>query len=62
MTPDAPVEDRFVIVDAVGVLEQPKIEPQTLERKRSVPFDKLLQSVAYGARDDDTLVLPSPGV
>lgn len=56
VTSDAPVKDRFIIVDAVGVVEQEKFDPQTLERKRSVPFAKLLEALAlYGARDADTL-------
>ena len=55
VTPDALQKTRFVIVDAVGVVEHPKADTQTLERKRSVPFDKLLEAVALGARDEDTL-------
>ena len=55
VTHDAPGKDRFVIVDAVGVTEQPKFDPQPLERKRSVPFAQLLQAVAAGAYDGDTL-------
>jgi len=54
-TPDAMSKDRFVIVDAVGVVESAKIEGQSLERKRSIPFDKLLEQVAWGARDADTV-------
>ncbi|HXF64941.1 MAG TPA: type I restriction-modification enzyme R subunit C-terminal domain-containing protein, partial [Caldilineaceae bacterium] len=52
---DARRKDRFVIVDAVGVTENPKFDTQTLERKRTVPLDKLLQSVALNAYDADTL-------
>ncbi len=55
VTPDAVVKTHFVIVDAVGVVEQAKVDTQTLERKRSVPFDKLLTAVALGARDEDSL-------
>src|SRR5439155_14450763 len=44
-----------VIVDAVGLVEHAKVDTQTLERKKSVAFDKLLEVVALGARDDDTL-------
>jgi type I restriction enzyme R subunit len=55
VTPDARVKTHFVIVDAVGVVEQAKVDTQTLERKRSVPFDKLLTAVALGARDEDSL-------
>ena len=45
----------FVIVDAVGVCENDKTDSRPLERKRSVPFDKLMHSVALGIRDEDTL-------
>jgi type I restriction enzyme R subunit len=55
VTPDARIKDHFVIVDAVGVVEQSKADTQSMERKRSVSFEKLLNSVALGARDDDTL-------
>jgi type I restriction enzyme R subunit len=55
VTPDARRKTRFVIVDAVGVVEQEKADTQTLERKRSVPFEKLLELAAWGARDPDTL-------
>jgi type I restriction enzyme R subunit len=55
VTPDARTKTHFVIVDAVGVVEQEKADTQTLERKRTVPFEKLLESVAWGARDVDTL-------
>jgi type I restriction enzyme R subunit len=39
----------------VGVVEQEKSDTQMLERKRTVPFEKLLESVAWGAHDADTL-------
>ncbi|MFQ5343474.1 MAG: DEAD/DEAH box helicase family protein [Anaerolineae bacterium] len=55
VTPDATVKDHFVIIDAVGVVEHPKADTQSLERKRSVSFKKLLNDVALGARDEDTL-------
>jgi type I restriction enzyme R subunit len=55
VTPDAQLKDRFVLVDAVGVVELDKVDTQTLERKRSVSFEKLLESVAIGVRDEDTL-------
>ncbi|MBX3001256.1 MAG: DEAD/DEAH box helicase family protein [Caldilineaceae bacterium] len=54
-TPDAERKDHFVIVDAVGVVDRPKFDAQSLERKRSVSFDRLLESVAWGAHDEDTL-------
>lgn len=55
VTPDATHKTHFVIVDAIGVCESDKTETRPLERKRSVPFDKLLLSVALGERDEDTL-------
>ena len=54
VTSDAPSKDRFVIVDAVGVTENPKFDTKTLERKRNVPFNKLLDSIALGSYDADT--------
>ncbi len=55
VTPDAQIKDRFVIVDAVGVVEHPKVDVQTLERKPSLSFPKLLDRLALGAADEDTL-------
>jgi type I restriction enzyme R subunit len=54
-TPDAPTKDKFILIDAVGVTETAKTASQPLERKRTVSFEKLLEQVASGARDDDTL-------
>lgn len=45
----------FVIVDAVGVCESDKTDSRPLERKKTVPFDKLLTQIALGSRDEDTL-------
>jgi type I restriction enzyme R subunit len=55
VTPDATHKTHFVIIDAVGVCENDKTDSRPLERKRSVPFDKLITSVALGNRDEDTL-------
>jgi len=55
VTPDATVKTHFVIVDAVGIVEHTKADVQTLDRKRSVPLDKILHAVAIGADDPDTL-------
>ncbi len=55
VTPDAGSKSRFVLVDAVGVTESDKTDSRPLERKPTVPFEKLLTSVALGARDEDTL-------
>jgi len=56
VTPDAEVKEQFVIVDAVGVCESDKTDSRPLERKRSVPFDKLVQAVALDPRDEDMLM------
>ena len=55
VTPDAPNKDRFVIVDAVGVTEHQLSDSFTLERQRTVPFDKLLDLVSMGSREPDVL-------
>jgi type I restriction enzyme R subunit len=55
VTPDTRRKTHFVVVDAVGVVENPKFDTQTMERKRTTPFDRLLEQVAWGVRDDDTL-------
>lgn len=55
VTPDALYKTHFVIVDAVGVCEHDKTDSRPLERKRTVGFEKLINSVAYGVRDEDTL-------
>ena len=55
VTPDADGKDRFVIVDAVGVTESELGESYSLDRQPSVPFDRLLDLVAMGDREPDTL-------
>jgi type I restriction enzyme, R subunit len=56
VTPDAQTKTRFVLVDAVGVTEGgEKGVSQPLERKRTVPFDKLIEQVAQGRRDENAL-------
>lgn len=55
VTPDASNKTHFIIIDAVGVCENDKTDSRPLERKRSIPFDKLLQLVALGNRDEDIL-------
>lgn len=55
VTPDAQTKTRFVLVDAVGVTEGRKSLSQPMERKRSVPFDKLLDQIAQGRRDENAL-------
>lgn len=53
VTPDARNKTHFVIVDAVGVCEDPKTVTKPLDRKPSVPLDKVLNLVAAGAVSDD---------
>ena len=55
VTPDARNKDRFVIVDAVGVTETELSDSYSLDRKPTVPFDKLLDLVSMGDRDPEVL-------
>lgn len=55
VTPDVAAKTHYVVVDAVGVCESIKIESKPLERKRGISFEKLMQSVALGVRDEDSL-------
>jgi type I restriction enzyme R subunit len=55
VTPDAQTKTRFVLIDAVGVTEGKKSISQPLERKRTVPFDKLIDQIAQGRRDEDAI-------
>jgi len=48
VTPDATHKTHFVIVDAVGVTENDKTYSKPLDRKPSVPTEKLLHMVAQG--------------
>lgn len=55
VTPDAQTKTRFILVDAVGVSESKKNASQPLERKHSLAFDKLLEQIAQGQRDEDAI-------
>lgn len=55
VTSDAKSKDRFVLIDAVGIVESELADPQTLERKRSASLKQLLEAVAMGVTDADTL-------
>jgi type I restriction enzyme R subunit len=55
VTPDARTKTRFVLIDAVGVTESCKTASQPLERNRSLGFDKLLEQIAQGRRDEDAI-------
>jgi type I restriction enzyme R subunit len=56
VTPDVKNKTHFIIVDAIGATESDKTDSRPLERKKSVPFDKLVESIALGQRDEDTLM------
>lgn len=47
---------RFVLIDAVGVEKSCKTESRPLEKKPTVALKDLLQGVAVGHRDDDTVL------
>jgi type I restriction enzyme R subunit len=55
VTPDAKAKSRFVIVDAVGVTESDLSDTQPLERKPTVPLDRLLKQLSFGSRDPDVV-------
>src|SRR6266436_3513120 len=55
VTPDAEEKTRFVLVDATGVTESLKHVSQPLDRERKIGFDRLLDDIAAGRRDDDAL-------
>ena len=55
VTPDSTNKDRFVIIDAVGVTEAVLSDSYSLERKRSISFENLLDSIAIGNREVEVL-------
>jgi len=48
-------KDRFILIDAVGVEKSLKTESRPLERVPNLSMKDLLQGVAMGHRDDDTI-------
>ncbi len=56
VTPGASEKTRFIIVDAVGAVDEPKADIPTMERKPSASFDKLLQRIALGTLEDDYFI------
>ena len=54
-TPNSNGKSLFYIIDAVGVTESTKTTSKPLERKRTVPLKTLLEHIAVGDRNDDTL-------
>ena len=55
VTPDARDKTHFIIVDAVGVCERDKTDSRPLDKKRSVAFEKLLETVSFGNRQEAVL-------
>lgn len=56
VTRDARHKTRFVLIDAVGLTEAEMIEPtRAQECKPTVPFAKLLENLAYGQCDAETV-------
>ncbi|MEW6325038.1 MAG: type I restriction-modification enzyme R subunit C-terminal domain-containing protein [Nitrospirota bacterium] len=55
VTPDAAYKDHFIIIDAVGVCEQDMTDARPMEKKPNIAFEKLLQAVALGNMEEDTL-------
>jgi len=55
VTPDAKHKTHFVIVDAVGVCMKDKTHSKPLDRKPSVSFEKVLQTVAQGVVHPDVV-------
>ncbi|WP_253278164.1 type I restriction endonuclease subunit R [Variovorax paradoxus] len=49
-------KSRFVLIDAVGVEKSCKTESRSLEKRPGMPLKDLLQGVAMGSRDDDTVL------
>ncbi|MGH8539235.1 MAG: type I restriction-modification enzyme R subunit C-terminal domain-containing protein [Stenotrophobium sp.] len=49
-------KSRFVLIDAVGVEKSIKTEMRPLEKKPGVSLKDLLQGIALGHRDDDTVL------
>ncbi|HUM68691.1 MAG TPA: type I restriction-modification enzyme R subunit C-terminal domain-containing protein [Chloroflexota bacterium] len=56
VTADARHKTHFVLIDAVGLTETEMIEPpHAQERQPTVPFDRLLENLAYGQCDAETV-------
>ncbi|MBL8513573.1 MAG: DEAD/DEAH box helicase family protein, partial [Betaproteobacteria bacterium] len=49
-------KSRFVLIDAVGVEKSLKTESRPLEKLPAMPLKDLLQGVAIGSRDNDTVL------
>jgi len=54
ISPGGGSKTQFVVIDCVGVMEEVKADPP-LDRDPSVPFQKLLELVRMGSRDEEVL-------
>ena len=54
ISPDGGSKTQFVVIDCVGVMEAVKADPP-LDRDPSVPFQKLLELVRMGNREEEVL-------
>ncbi|MHC0433039.1 DEAD/DEAH box helicase family protein [Streptomyces sp. O3] len=57
VTPDARVKERFVIVDAVGVTDSPRVDARPLNRstERKLPLERLMAKTAGLAMTEDEI-------
>ena len=55
VTPDAKSKDHFVIVDAVGVCDHAMTDTHSLDKKKGVAFEVLMQKAAEGRADEKEL-------
>ena len=55
VTPDAKSKDHFVIVDTVGVCEHSMSDTHSMNRKKGVSFEQLLQAAAEGRASEDVV-------
>jgi len=55
VTPGAKVKDHFVIIDAVGVCEHAMSDTHSMNRKKGVSFENLIQAAAEGRASEDEL-------
>ena len=55
VTPDAKSKTHFVIVDAVGVCEHAMSDTHSLERKKGLSLEQLLEAASQGRADEDTV-------
>jgi type I restriction enzyme R subunit len=53
VTPDADAKTRYVIVDCVGVCEEPLADTRPMDRQPTVSLERLLQAVSMGNVDPE---------